>query len=444
MAADNYSDVVQALAQQIVGTCTKLLANNVQSMIRSANIDASQITGDTSLIVGGGGGTATSIDASDVIGLNTAIANAIAGSSIDVSQIVRFDENVGLVVARAQIDTAQISELQTYVADIADARIDNATIDTAKIRNLETEVARIANAAIDTATIDVANVDWANIDWANIKNSITGHAIITQGVGGQLYITDLAVTEANMVSLTVGELVVKGQDGKFYSVTVDENNQVVATQKLVATGDLADQAVNNDKIANQTINGDTKMIEGSITARTLNVQDIFANTAIIKELIAANIDVDTLFAREATIAKINTMEIASGSNLQLSVQNEAQNTFINMSNDTIASKVMNSQQFTTSYATKTEIDNLVGYRLEIVSTSDVLSDDIPTTTLSAEVYHGSQDVTDTLAASRFNWKRVTNLPSADENWAAEHRGMKSITLGKADVFYSATYYCELE
>ena len=211
MAADNYSDVVQALAQQIVATCTKLLANNVQSMIRSANIDASQITGDTSLIVGGGGGTATSIDASDVIGLNTAIANAIAGSSIDVSQIVRFDENVGLVVAHAQINTAQIRELQAYVADIADARIDNATIDTAKIRNLETEVARIANAAIDTATIDVANVDWANIDWANIKNSITGHAIITQGVGGQLYITDLAVTEANMVSLTVGELARLGQ-----------------------------------------------------------------------------------------------------------------------------------------------------------------------------------------------------------------------------------------
>ena len=69
----------------------------------------------------------------------------------------------------------------------------------------------------------------------------TGHtAIITQGTAGELYIARLAVTEANMVSLTVGELVVKGTDGHFYSVSVNEGGQVVTTLKQIANDDVAD------------------------------------------------------------------------------------------------------------------------------------------------------------------------------------------------------------
>lgn len=451
MAADNYSDVVQALAQQIVGTCTKLLANNVQSMIRSANIDASQITGDTSLIIGGGGnsgggGYADHIDASNVIGLNQAIASVVGSSSIDISQIVNFDANVGAIISKAQISTAQIDQLSAEIARISQAYIDDAEIDTANIRNLEAEVAKIAAGVIGKATIDVANIDFANIDWTKIKNSVTDHAIITQGVGGQLYITDLAVTEANMVSLTVGELVVKGQDGLFYSVSVDENNQVVATQK---------QIVNND-IANQTINADTKLIENSITARTLNVQDIFADSAIIKEVIAANINVDTLFAREATINAINAMDIRGNQYLSLGVENyidstagqdkiksAAESAFINIADDQIAMKVMKSEQFKSSYASKSEVDDLIGYRLEIVSTSDILSSDISSTTLSVRIWHGNQNVTDDIAASRINWKRVSSDSMADDIWNNNHKGMKSITLGTRDVLYSATYNCEM-
>ena len=55
----------------------------------------------------------------------------------------------------------------------------------------------------------------ADIDWSHIKDLATDTAIITQGTAGELYIARLAVTEANMVSLTVGELVVKGTDGQF-------------------------------------------------------------------------------------------------------------------------------------------------------------------------------------------------------------------------------------
>lgn len=90
-----------------------------------------------------------------------------------------------------------------------------------------------------------------------------------------------------------------------------------------------------------------------------------------------------------------------------------------------------------------DIEDEIGIHLEIVSTSDILSEDIPSVTLTAKAWHGSVDVTNSLAASRFNWKRTTNNSLADETWNDNHTGMKSITLTCADVDYSATYSCEL-
>jgi hypothetical protein len=59
------------------------------------------------------------------------------------------------------------------------------------------------------------------------------------------------------------------------------------------------------------------------------------------------------------------------------------------------------------------------------------------------VWHGSQNVTDTIDASRFRWLRTSSDAAADELWNAAHIGMKAITLTVRDVQYSATYNCEL-
>lgn len=90
------------------------------------------------------------------------------------------------------------------------------------------------------------------------------------------------------------------------------------------------------------------------------------------------------------------------------------------------------------------MDTLIGYRLEIISTSDLLSEDIKSTTLSARVWHGSENVTDSIPAARFSWKRVSSDSTADALWNTAHTGMKSITLTVQDILYSATYTCELE
>lgn len=116
----------------------------------------------------------------------------------------------------------------------------------------------------------------------------------------------------------------------------------------------------------------------------------------------------------------------------------------NSTDETAAtSKAVYDYALATSQTIYTDMNELVGHRLEIISTSDILSDAIQTTTLTARVWHGSQDVTTTIPAQRFKWKRVSADSTADNLWNAAHTGLKSITLTVLDVQYSATYSCEL-
>ena len=164
--------------------------------------------------------------------------------------------------------------------------------------------------AADALEVLQAQIGSAEIDFAQIKDLAAGTAIITKGTAGELYISRLAVTEANMVSLTVGQLVVKGEDGGFYALTVDESGGIKTERKQIA----------NDDVTDLSINAGEKLIEGSVTAGTLNAQQIFGETALIQSLIAENLDVSKLFAREATIHALNAADISGNGSLTLTVQ----------------------------------------------------------------------------------------------------------------------------
>lgn len=188
-------------------------------------------------------------------------------------------------------------ELYAGIADITKATVEEADIDWASINEL--------NAAI--ATLVKANIGTADIDFARIKDMVTDTAIITEGVGGQLFISRLAVTEANIVSLTTGELVVKGEDGRFYSLSVDADGNVITTLKQL----------NNDDVQDSSLNAGEKLIEGSVTAACLNAREIFADNALIRQLIAANLDVDALFAREAFVNLLRTGKIVGDKSIEM-------------------------------------------------------------------------------------------------------------------------------
>lgn len=203
----------------------------------------------------------------------------------------------------ASIDSAKVKDFAAEVANIANANIKSATIDTAQIRDLAAYTANIANANIKNATIK----------FAQIEGLTAGSALIQEAVGDKVMIADLAVTEANMVSLTLGSLVLKGEDGCFYSILVGEDGQVKTELKQIV----------NDDIKDLSLNAGEKLIEGSITAGCLNVKEIFANKALIGAIRTVNLDAAEITANKAFIEQLATSLIESpdDTGLKLASQN---------------------------------------------------------------------------------------------------------------------------
>lgn len=212
----------------------------------------------------------------DEAAINKLSVNAVTAIRADIRQLVAGQ----ITTDQLYVDLAAIA-----VAQITAANIEKANIDWAEIKNLTAAIADIAN----------ANIGTAKIDWAKIYDLTADTAIITEGVGGKLYIARLAVTEANMTSLTVGELMVKAEDGSFKRLTVGADGNVSAETVQVEGGNVADNTL-----------GGGKLIENTITARELNVESIFADKALIRAIKAANIDVSDLFAAQATIDALDS------------------------------------------------------------------------------------------------------------------------------------------
>ena len=275
----------------------------------------------------------------------------------------------------ANIDWASIANLNAEIAKIAKAQItaaniESAAIDWAAIKDLNAAVAKIALAQLTTANINNAEIDWASIgqlqadiaklvnaniqtadiDWAQIKDLTAGTAIIEKGVNGKLYVADLAVTEANMASLTVGELIVKGADGCFYALSIAEDGTVTTEKKSVGDADIGDNSVSGGKL-----------IEKTITARELNVASIFADEALVGAITAANIDVSSLFAAEAFISQLNAVDISGNESLRL-VVDAAKDEALDATGEAVAQIAMTAEQIRSEvkrdYATADQVSQM--------------------------------------------------------------------------------------
>ena len=278
-------------------------------------------------------------------------------------------------INNANIDWASIANLNAEIAKIAKAQItaaniESAAIDWAAIKDLNAAVAKIALAQLTTANINNAEIDWASIgqlqadiaklvnaniqtadiDWAQIKDLTAGTAIIEKGVNGKLYVADLAVTEANMASLTVGELIVKGADGCFYALSIAEDGTVTTVKKSVGDADIGNNSVSGGKL-----------IEKTITARELNVASIFADEALVGAITAANIDVSSLFAAEAFIAQLNAVDISGNESLRL-VVDAAKDEALDATGEAVAQIALTAEQIRSEvkrdYATADQVSQM--------------------------------------------------------------------------------------
>lgn len=94
-----------------------------------------------------------------------------------------------------------------------------------------------------------------------------------------------------------------------------------------------------------------------------------------------------------------------------------------------------------------EINSNKMYRVEIVtSDSTIISTSADKATMSCRVYSWDTDITDTINASLFKWKRISSDAEADIVWNAmpEHQGFKSITIDADDVISNSSFTCEVD
>lgn len=156
------------------------------------------------------------------------------------------------------------------------------------------------------------SAETGSFTFVEVKNLLANTLFVVQGVGEKVQIANLSVTEANIVSLSVGDLLIRNEEGKMVRIYVDADGNI-------QTG---------DPIADGTLSG-AKIIEGSITTAQLNTDEIFANDGLIMNLIANKIT-----SNEALIDDITTNTLGNLSGmLDLYVRKDNLETYLRLMTD---------------------------------------------------------------------------------------------------------------
>ena len=132
------------------------------------------------------------------------------------------------------------------------------------------------------------------------------------GVGDDVFINNLKVAYAQVVSAAISNLCIKASDGYYYTIDVGADGSVTAnratvTQEEIHSGQTADGAV---------------ILETGITAQSLNTGSLLATYALVNKIDAARIDVGTLMARQAFIDALYTNQIYGGQSLEFIIDNQ--------------------------------------------------------------------------------------------------------------------------
>lgn len=232
----------------------------------------------------------------------------IGYAKIAVAAIEQLNAN-SITAVSAYIQKLSAGEITTdklyaAIANITKATIQNAEIAWATIDSLQAAIAEIVSAKIDIA----------DIDFGRIKDLDVDEAIIREGVAGELYIDRLAVTDASILSATLGKLVLKGADGLYYQVTVQADGTITTTQVTPSSGEIS---------AGETTGG-SSIVETTMNVRDLNAQSIKASSAIITEIFTDALTAGKITAAEAMLASATIPELytttikAIGNNLDIS------------------------------------------------------------------------------------------------------------------------------
>ena len=153
----------------------------------------------------------------------------------------------------------------------------------------------------------------ASFDAATVRHLISAALNVENTVSGEAFIKNLRVMYAQIVAATIGDLCIKASDGNYYRIDVITDDD--GTVKVEATL----TTVTEDEISQGHTNAGRVILATEITAEDLSAANIYATYALVNKIDAARIDVGQLFAQQAFIDQLNTMDIRSNNYLQIMV-----------------------------------------------------------------------------------------------------------------------------
>lgn len=255
----------------------------------------------------------------DIANVKILMADKVSTEKLE-AQTGRIDElesdnvkiNERLTAAEADIKNLDVGNLDAITADIEYLKSNEAFIEhlnaiTAKINEVVAGKITTDEFYAALADITVLAAGTATFDRATVKHLVAQAMNLEYGVGEQVFIKNLAVEFAQMVSASVGELCIKASDGNYYLLDVGADGSVTATKTTVSNSEITAGETSSGKV----------ILETNITAANLNTSNLLATYALINQIDAARIDVDQLFAREAVIELLRTSKIVGDKSITM-------------------------------------------------------------------------------------------------------------------------------
>lgn len=273
----------------------RLMASLLQAIeLHASNIDASSV--DTDVL------TAT------LAKIVQATVDKITAGSVTTDELyAAIAKIITLRVKQINAENITTDELYAALADVILLRAQQITAD-----NIETD--ELAAAYAEITTLLVENINAGNVqadklgaalanfvtmyagtgefDFATIQNLVAKALSLEQASAESVYIKNLAVTSANLLSATLGKLVLKGDDGRYYRVLVGSDGSI-STEEIVPT---------DDEIQNGQTSGGQQIVETSMNVGSLNASNLQASSAVINQILTTALTAEKITAADALIA----------------------------------------------------------------------------------------------------------------------------------------------
>ena len=210
----------------------------------------------------------------------------ISRAGISLTKIQGVDAELARItqaeIGKVKIGAAQIQDLKAQVAQIVTAVIQTAVIDWAQIEELKAAIIEVLHAEIQVGTFTLAEVE----------NLLAEALVLKKGTAESMYITNLAVTSANLLSAMLGKLVLKGEDGKYYQVMIGADGTIHTQEVQPSEAEIE---------AGET-EGGQGIVDTSANFADLTAQNIKGNEGIFQTILAQSMTAGKLTAGEAMIA----------------------------------------------------------------------------------------------------------------------------------------------